>query len=336
MSGENTLQRTKNEYQESHGLSDQPMDVVVTCTLGKNCLKRIQESENGLVVRFSDMIDNYKSVKEDLENFLRFNYLPHDQNYELKFLLKGLDICDIQSPDNNNNLILGGSLAMPNIHGLSFPTDHINGTFKKLFDLKRSRNYVLGRPHAFVHALKHSGVGNVYNLIHPDAVTNHKVLFPGDSSVKQPGAPLLYSWLVDNDTFYDGSDYPHVVRYLRPNGTDSLRTDYRVNIPESSFLRSWHRNNSKFDNETGCDIPLELHAKSVYGFLDTLHHHRATSFERSGIWWDVQQLRESPIKFNLKFSMHPIVPIVENKESLPYHNYKRGLRMQLHEHQAAF
>lgn len=330
------LTKLKNDYSESHGLSDQPMDVVMTCTLGGKTLQRIGESDEGSVVKFCDMVDNYDAVKEDLENFLKFNYIPHEQDYDLKFVLKSLKISDIQSPDNNNNLVIGGSLAMPNIHALSFPTDHINGGFKKVFDLNGTRNYVLGRPHSFVHALKHSGVNNSYDLVRDDSVVNPKVLFPGDTTVKSTGDPLLYSWKVNDDSFYKNAEHPQVVEYLRPSGPDSLRTDYRVNIPDSCFLRSWHKNKPDYDTEDGCDIPLDLHAKSVYSFLDTLNHNRVTTLDRSGIWWDVQQLREAPIKFNLGMTIHPVVPNVENKQSIPYHNLKRNLRTMLPKTKNAF
>jgi hypothetical protein len=327
---EHILTKAKNEYAKTHGLSDQPLKLEVVCTLGVKTLEKIQ-NEGGKVVKFSDMFDEYASIKEDLERLISFYYVPVEaQKYDFKFLLNHLDISDIQCPDNNNSLVLGGSLAIPELHGLSFPTDHGDGKFKKIFDLNEPRRYISGRPCAFIHALKHSMTDSKYNIIKATADVNPKILLPGDTFVKQPGPPMLYSHLINNDTLYKGSDYPTIVQYLRSQGQDSLLRDYRVTIPESSYLRQWHKNKENFDTETGCDIPLDIHVKSSYMFLDNLNHHRATTFDRSGIFWDVQQMKSCPIKFKLSFDITPIVPICENKETIPHMNFKRSLRCQYH------
>lgn len=329
-----TLEKIKQEFADTHELSDMDIPIATPCTLGPETVRSIMQSENGKVVKFCDMIDNYDSFKRDLENFLEFYNLPmddkDDQRYDLKFILKDAKVSDIQSANDQYSHLLAGTLAMPHLHALNFPTDHYDGDFKKIFDLTKERNYMFGKPHSFCHTLKNSNIHKEYSLVGENSVVNPKILFPGHSEIRRVSNPLLYSWMINSDSIYDGSDYPTVVKYLRPSGPDSLQTDYRVNIPSSCFLRSWHRNQPSFDTETGCDIPLDLHTKAVYGFLDQANHSRATTFDRSGIWFDIQQRDAVPVKFILKCRIHPILPKVENKTSIPYLNFKRGLRMNLH------
>ena len=213
------------------------------------------------------------------------------------------------------------------------PGDHSNGSFKKVLNLNEAISFVVGQRHAFCHPVKHFNVDKAYNIISKDAEVNHKVLFPGDTVVKQPGNPMIYTYAACNDSFYQNSNFPVVHSFVKAPqpGSESYIKDHRVALPEDCFQRTWHVNKPNLDTEKGCDVPLDTHVKSSYQFADSFYHHRATTFSNSGLFFGLQQTRSCAMKFTLMFDITPIVPLYTSNKEIPYTNLRRCMKCQLHE-----
>lgn len=337
------ITKLRNEYQDNnYGLTDSDMDINVTCTLSPDQVKKIREAQDSHFIPFAQVIDDYDRVASDMENFIKFYNVPdaEDQDLKLRFVLNKAAIRNIQFPSNPGGSFIGGTFGLPSIHALNFPTDHISDGYRKVFDLNK-RHYLKGRPHSFVHALKHSTVDKDYTLVSPTCSVSPDILLPGTTERKHSRDPVIYSWVIDNDSVYNGVDYPQVSKvYMQNNSSErnnknsTLNCKYYVDIPSTSYLRDCHNHPSFINKDTGeCKVDLENYANHAYVLLDKLNHGRVTTLERSGILWDIDHMDKNdfPVKFQLDLNIHPIVPMYDDREQLPYENFKNGLRRQLHE-----
>jgi hypothetical protein len=330
---EHYLVKKKGVYGDKYTLADQPINLTATGKLSSDMVAKIADSGNtGYFIAFDEMIDGFDSVHDALKRELNFNYSPPGETPDdaLKFLLMEADITDIHTPVEKAGLQIGGTLAMPALSGLTFPVDegHVHwdnkpGVWRKVYDLKGKRNFVLGQPHAFSHTLKHNNITKSHPLIKMDSLANHKLLFPNATDVLPTGPPLLYAYDVHNDTIYD-DEQPTVSEVTKATDAGSFENVTFVYLPDSSFPRQWHRKHSKYDVEGGARVPIEEHTLSTYKFLDNLYHNRCTTFDKSGMVWNARMVdKKSPVLFKLDFVVHPIVPNHENMELIPYLNFKK-------------
>lgn len=330
---EHYLVKKKGEYGNKFTLADQPLHLSVTGKLTSDMVSKIADSgSSGYFVAFDEMIDGFDNVHDSLKREMDFNYSPPGEipDDQLKFLLQNAEIRSIHTPVEKAGLQIGGTLAMPAISGLTFPVDegfvhwdNKPGVWRKIYDLNKKRKFVLGQPHAFDHTLKHSNIGLSHPLIDVDSLANHKILFPNATNVLPTGPPLLYAHDVSNDTIYD-DEQPTVSEVTKATDAGSFENVTFVYLPESTFLRQWHKKHAKYDVEGGARVPIEEHVLSTYKFLDNIYHNRCTTFDKSGIVWNARMVdKKSPVLFNLEFMIHPIVPNHENMELIPYLNFKK-------------
>ena len=346
------LYKAKMESVHKFTLAQSPLSFSVSCTLGANHLSRIRAQESGAVLTFDEMIDNFPEFHKDLQLQVASVYSTRrPEDTELNFCMTDLSITDIQAVDNAGSLTVAGSVVLPYLRCVSHPLNITDGTWRRVQDRDRPCAYVGGQRHSFIHTLKHQTVSNEYQLISLNSRTLDPVMYPNrqivgtasspiafrsrpDQSLQvvQMAPPLLHGHLITNKTAYECEGLPVVSQYLRPGGPDSaMTTEYHTHLPVGSYQHSWFHLRPELQKENGSLVPLDEYTAACYDFLQQVNSNRATNFKQSGIWWNVQYLRENPcVKFTLKFR---IVPIVENHpdniESIPFSNLRQHLRGQM-------
>jgi hypothetical protein len=340
---EQSILKAKLEHHSLYTVADQPMDITMTATLNKDQLRSISEAKGGHVIPISQVVDNYDDVVSSLKKKLAFNYSLEDSSkFKLNFLLLDANISDIQSPDNNGGMVIGGSLAFPNMYSSNMPIDEVSkcGKYRKVLDLDAPTHYVTGQPHAFSHALKHSRVDVSHPLMSRYSKLNPILVFPDGTMRGSGGVPppkfaslandaMLHAHTINNDTMYPGNKLSTITEVLsaESSGHGGIKSQHLVAIPNSAWPRSWYTEKKSCDREEGAVVPLGDYAKDMYEFIDNYNQSRSTNFDKCGIWWNAECLKTVPqIKAKLGFRIVPIVPKhKEGKELIPYNNYLRHL-----------
>jgi len=340
------LTRMKQDYRDNYTVADQPMDITMSASLNRKHLDAIQDNERGYIVPISEMVDNYDKVEESIKKKLAFNYSLDDASkFPFNFLMLDGSVSDIQSPDNSGGMVLGGSLALPAVSGGTLPTDDVSpcGNYKKVLDHDAPIHYVLGEPHSFSHALKHSNVGSSYPLITRQSKLNQPMLFP-TGQIRGTGGvsptryndlirkSLLYGHDIRNDTVYPDAKYNTVTETMNVHGmTGGVTSSNLVGIPHSAWPASWYTERPSYRNDNGMVVPLDEYASSMYEFIDQYNSSRPTNFNNAGIWWNGEMIKNVPkIKAKLSFRVAPIVPANgDGKELIPYNNFLKHLSASL-------
>lgn len=344
---EQSILRAKLEHNDLYTTADQPMDITVTATLDSEQLKAITENKQGHVIPISEVVDNYDDVTESLRRKLAFNYsLDEPSKFKLNFLLLDANISNIQSPDNNGGMVLGGSLAFPNMYSSNMPTDQISkcGKYRKVIDLNAPSHFVIGQEHAFSHSLKHSRVDVSHPLLSRHSKINPIILFPDGNIRGSGGVPppmfaslgsdaMLHGHTIDNASMYPGK-YSTLTEVLTADGSGhgGIKSQHLVAIPNDAYPRSWYKEKKSCDREQGAVVPLNDYARDMYDFIDNYNQSRSTNFDKCAIWWNAECLKKVPqIKATLGFRIVPIVPRhKEGKVLIPYNNFVKHLTRSIH------
>lgn len=349
---EHPIFKSKVEHLESKTYTDSPIEFTTSATLKKNDLDKIRTTAGGDVLTWGQMIDNRAAVEDYLKRVIASQHsLGEHDKYDLNFLLSDVKVSDIQSTDNNGGLVLAGSLAMPHIEGMTHPTHYHNGKFRKVFDVSRPSNLAMGQPHSFMHALKHSNVHKEYPLITVDSQTLPHVMYPngeihggnrfavkyderpdGTLQVVPQGPGMMHGHMISNDQVYgDIEARPMVSTHLVPMASGGVNTENRVLIPPKIYQESWFAKSPQYHTDKGPMVPLDEYVQGNYDFLSQLDSSRSTNLDSSGIWWDVQYLKDVPcIKMFLTFRIVPIVDFhKEGTKTVPYNNLLRHVKSQL-------
>ena len=340
---EQSILKAKLEHADLYTVADQPMDVTMTATLDKDQLKAISGSREGHVIPIADVVDNFDDVEASLKKKLAFNYsLDDPSKFKLNFLLLDANISEIQSPDNNGGMVIGGSLAFPQMYSSTMSIDDISpcGSYRKVLDLDAPTHFVMGQPHAFSHSLKHSRVDVSHPLITRFSKLNPVLVFPDGSIKGSGGVPhpkyaelaskaMLHGHTIDNETMYPEGSYSTITEVLSADssGHGGVKSQHLVAIPNKAWPRHWYTQKKSCDREQGAVVPLADYASDMYQFIDGYNQSRSTNFKKCGIWWNAECLKEVPqIKAKLSFRIVPIVPKhKEGKELIPYNNFVRHL-----------
>lgn len=343
--------KAKLEHEENYTVADSPLVVTMTATLDRDKLRRIAASKDGEVIPVSEIIDNFDDIENNLKKKLAFSYslVEDPDRFLLNFLLLDCVISDIQSPDNNGGMVLGGSVALPNFYSASTPIDDITSCkkYKKLIDLNAPFHYVLGQPHAFSHSLKHSKVDAEHVLLSATSQLNPKILFPGNNICKNNSLQgsggaihftqdgrlmsdvLLHGHVIDNDTMYPQNKYSTITEVLsaESSGKGGVKSQHVVAIPSTAAPRYWFSKYNVYDRDQGACVPLPEYAFQTYNFIDQYNASRCTNFRKCGICWNLECLKDVPqIKMKLTFNILPIVQKHDSgKEFIPYNNFVRHL-----------
>jgi len=349
------LTSAKAMYLEKMKLGETVIEVETTCTLSKSQLAAICTSPEGVVFRFSDMIDQYDKFMANVKKHVTNAYSTRGaEQYNLSFMLLDVAVTGLQSPDNSGGLILAGSLVLPSVEGISHPGSHEIGDFRKVLDQDKPRVYALGEEHSFVHTLKHCNVHEVYEVIGLNSKTLPQVRLPNgeiagqmtsplvlkaraDSSVSvkirdNVPIPLLHGHLIDNKSAYESALRMSMSKYLRPMPGSAVGTEYHVFLPDACWGRQWYLNHPEYEAEGGVVVPLDVFVADSYNYMEQANTTRITTFERSGICWNAQMLEYPPcVKFILKARF---VPIVEKHmdgavESIPWNSLKVDARKKI-------
>lgn len=343
MDEQQTIVRAKHDHDELYTIADQPMDLTTTITLDEEKLSLIAASREGHVIPIMELIDNY----EDFENYYRkklaFNYsLDGHEKFPVNFLLLDATISDIQSPDNNGGMVLGGSLAFPSMYSSTLPIDELSpcGGYRKILDHDAPIHFVMGQPHAFSHSLKHSRVDASHPLITRHSKINPQILFPDGSIRGTGGVPppkyadlaknaILHGHVIDNESMYPEGSYSTITEILSADssGHGGVKSKHLVALPNKSWPRQWYRGRKTCDREQGAVVELGDYATDMYDFIDQNNASRSTNFKKCGIWWNAETLKKVPqIKAKLSMRIVPIVPKhADGKELIPYNNFVKHL-----------
>lgn len=340
---EQSIVRAKLDHDELYTIADQPMDLTMTATIDKDQLKAISASREGHVIPIAEVVDNYEDVEASLKKKLAFNYsLDDPSKFPVNFLLLDASISDIQSPDNNGGMVIGGSLALPQMYSSTMSIDDISpcGEYRKIIDHDAPVHYVMGQPHAFSHSLKHSRVDVSHPLITRHSKINPQILFPDGKIRGSGGVPppkyaelknnaLLHGHVIDNESMYPEGSYSTVTEMLSADssGHGGVKSRHLVAIPNKAYPRHWYKDRKSCDREQGAVVDLGDYASDMFDFIDQYNASRSTNFKKCGIWWNAEILKEVPkIKAKLSFRIVPIVPRhVEGKELIPYNNFVKHL-----------
>lgn len=338
-----SILKAKQEHESNYTVADQPMDITMTATLDRDQLKTIGSSREGHVIPIADVVDNFDDVEASLQKKLAFNYsLDEPSKFKLNFLVLEAAISDIQSPDNNGGMVIGGSFALPQMHSCNMPVDEVSpcGIFHKVSDQDAPVHFVLGQPHAFSHCLKHSQVKKSYPLVTRFSKLNPILIFPDGSIKGSGGVPhpkyadlankaMLHGHAIDNESMYPSGSYPTITEVLSADssGHGGVKSQHLVALPNQSWSRQWYKDRKSCDREQGAVVPLYDYASDMYQFIDGYNQSRSTNFRKCGIWWNAESLKEVPkIKAKLSFRIVPIVPKhKEGKELIPYNNFVKHL-----------
>lgn len=340
---EQSILKAKLEHEELYTVADMPMDITMTATLDKEQLEEIGSSKKGHVIPIAKVVDNYDDVVESLKKKLAFSYSLEDPSkFKLNFLLLDANISDIQSPDNNGGMVLGGSLAFPQMYSTTMATDDISpcGKYRKVLDLDAPTHFVMGQSHAFCHSLKHSRVDVSHPLMTRHSKLNPVMVFPDGTIKGSGGVPppkfatlakdaRLYGHVIDNCSMYPDGQFSTITETMTVDGSGNggVKSQHIVAIPNSAWPRSWYSDKKSCDREEGAVVPLHDYAKDMYNFIDKYNASRSTNFDKCGIWWNTECLKKVPqIKAKLAFRIVPIVPKhKDGKEYIPYNNFVRHL-----------
>jgi hypothetical protein len=340
---EQSIVKAKLEHDDLYTIADQPMDLTTTMTLDKDDLNTISASREGHVIPLAEVIDNYEDVENSLKKKLAFNYsLDDPSKFPINFLLLDASISDIQSPDNNGGMVLGGSLAFPSMYSSTFSIDDLSpcGGYRKVLDHDAPMHFVMGQPHAFSHALKHARVDVSHPLITRHSKINPQIMFPDGQIRGSGGTPppkyeqlkkssLLHGHTIDNESMYPDGSYSTITEILSADssGHGGIKSKHLVALPNKSFPRYWYKEKKSSDREQGAVVELGEYASDMFDFIDTYNTNRSTNFNKCGIWWNTETLKPVPqIKAKLSFRIVPIVPKHdEGKELIPYNNFVKHL-----------
>lgn len=350
---EHPIFKSKVQHLEKKKFTDSPIQFTTTATILRDDLLAIRGSPDGKVITFDKLIDNFKSVEDYLKRTIASCHsLDGHEKYEFNFLLSDVKISDIQTPDNDGGLVVAGSLAMPYIDGITYPIDENNGEFRKILDLTKPTAFALGKPHSFVHSLKHSNLHKEHVLVDHKSKTLPSVKYPDGKVVGQgdfaleyaprddgslqvvPKGPLmLHGHVINNDTVYGGSaSRPSYSEHLRPTPDKGVHVDTHVHIPPNTYQESWFVHKSHYNTSNGPVVPFDEYAQGTYDFLGMYNYSRPTNFKSSGIWFNIQFLKEvSCLKFLLTFRIVPIVDCHEegSVEAIPFANLSKHLKSKL-------
>lgn len=340
---EQSIVRAKLDHDELYTIADQPMDLSMSATLDKDQLREIAASREGHVIPISEMVDNYEDVESALKKKLAFSYsLDDPAKFPLNFLLLDASVSDIQSPDNNGGLVIGGSLAFPQMYSTTMSIDDLSpcGSYRKILDHDAPIHFVMGQPHAFSHSLKHSRVDVSHPLITRHSKINPQILFPDGKIRGSGGVPppkyaelankaLLHGHVIDNESMYPDNSFSTITEVLSADssGHGGVKSQHLVAIPNKAWPRYWYKDRKSCNREQGAVVELGDYATDVYDFIDQYNSSRSTNFNKCGIWWNVETLKDVPkIKVKLSFRIVPIVlKHKEGKELIPYNNFVKHL-----------
>lgn len=345
--------QSKIHHIEKKKFTDSPIQFTTTATVLRDDLLAIRKDPDGKVITFDKLIDNFKSVEDYLKRSIASCHsLDGHEKYELNFLLSDIKISDIQTPDNDGGLVVAGSLAMPYIDGITYPTDENNGEFRKILDLSKPTAFALGKPHSFVHSLKHNNIGKEHVLVDHKSKTLPSIKYPdgkvvgkgdfaveysarddGSLQVVPKGPIMMHGHVITNKSVYGDSEArPTYSEHLRPTSNDGVQVDTHVHVPPNTYQESWFVNKAQYSTSNGPVVPFNEYAQGTYDFLGTFNYSRPTNFHSSGIWFNMQYLKEiSCLKFLLTFRIIPIVDCHEEGtvEGIPFANLTKHLKSKL-------
>lgn len=340
---ERSISRVKADHAEFYTLADQPIDFSVSITLRSEQIKSICASREGQVIPLCQLIDNIQDTEASLRKRLAFSYSLEDPDkLPLNFLLLDAQISGIQSPDNNGGMVIGGSIAFPQMYSATTPIDELSpcGGYRKMLDLDSPMYFVNGQLHAFLHTLKHNTVSESYPLVTRHSKLNPLLLHPDGTIKGSGGVPhamfadlskkaMLHAHSIDNESMYPDASYSTVTEVLSADssGHGGVKSQHLVAIPNKAWPRSWYAQRKACDREQGAVVPLADYAVDVYQFIDGMNQSRCTNFTKCGIWWNIECLKDVPsMKAILSLRVVPIVPRhKEGKELVPWNNFVKHL-----------
>lgn len=345
---DHVLVQLKKKYNENRTLASTPMEFSTTATIDGDILSEIKGEPDGRVLTFDKMIDKYEEFIASIKKRVASAYCVGDlEGLDFAFLLTDVSISDIQMMDSSGGLVVGASLALPAIDGVSHCLDERNDEWRKVHDLDRMLEYIMGKCHSFVHPLKHDSVDKTYPIISVGSRTLDYVMYPSQKivggatspiqygvrkdqslEVKAVGPVLLHGHKIDNETAYNTKVRPTIQRFLRPVQGQAVQEELHAMLPSGSYQHAWFHKREEYQREGGCLVPLDEYITACYDFLEQINANRCTTFEKSGLWWNIQFMRDVPcLKFKLTFR---VVPIIEahgdNADTLPFINLKRHVR----------
>jgi hypothetical protein len=346
---EHLLSKERRLACENKRLANSPEDIEVSCTLDREALERIRASPDGDVVLFSEMIDDYeifeKTLKEQVDVAYSLMDVPDAERDEFSFALTDISVVNLHTPDENGSCFVAGSLAFPAVSQISFPGEVNNRKWRKIFDVNAKKTFLSGRQHAFLHPLKHGTIGSEYELINVHSKSINQVLYPNNKLVGQDKSPisytmredgslevnptrtvLLHGHLINDTNAYEGDVRPVVHKYLAPSSDGEVKATRFVLINKASYQYNWFNKyreyfDARVTEKDGIMVPLEIYTQMLYDFQEQVNTNRVTSFARSGIWWNLQDLRPiRSMKFSLRMRLVPIVDKFGNSDGICYQN----------------
>lgn len=363
------LYKAKIDTIEKNTIPSTPLEFTTTCSLNGSQINDIIDSEDqGNVVLFKDMINNFEAVYNDLKRQIVSKYsLRNVSEFDLNFLLTDLSIGDIQSPEELQGIFLGASLSMPFIENISHQNDHHNGKFRKIFDLDKSVSYILGQRHSFVHPLRNNNIGErEYELINNKSKTLEPMVYKQNEIIgnnrgpisyktrndntleiiKNSDSPILYhGYQIDNTSAYESEKRPTLTKMMIPGET--IKTEFHINCPNDSYQNVWYHN--QMDTQEGTIVKLDDYSKGIYNFIEQVNNNRSTNFGKSGLWFNILYQHQKSIRnnfnkripnsnfpiinFTLKFRLVPFIEKYEDgQETIPFTNLKKHIKenMLLH------
>jgi hypothetical protein len=353
MMQEQPIVRAKLDH-ANYTVADTPYEFSTSMTLTGDQLEKIRASGHGMHIPLSQVIDEPDKVEDRIKRKIGFNYSLDDyKKTPLNFILLDASVTGIKSPDANGSMMIGGAIALPAVHGATFPYEDLtpDGRYRKILPYRLGTNFVNGNEYAFSHTLAHNNVDNEYPLISRGTAISPRIIFPSGETEGTGGVLpedddklvehakrhlVLHGHTINENNVYPPNLRPTISEVLSADSRagGAVKSQHLVALKNGSFPVAWYakEQDQKFHRDEGVVAPIDDFTYRTFHFMDSCNESRSTNFKDCNIWWDVDHLKSVPkVKAKLKFKILPIVPFHEQKGKvfIPYQNMVKHLRSTL-------